>query len=238
MKEILDLSNKYNLLIVEDACQAHLAKYQTADSQWLPVGSIGNAGAFSFYPGKNLGAYGEAGAVVTNDSDLYEKMLLIHNHGSRVRYHHDMVGHNYRMEAFQGAILSVKLKYIEKWTRERQEKAYIYNVLLSGIDEVITPEIKSGRTHSFHLYVIRCKKRDDLKKYLEEQGITTELHYPIPLHLQKAYAHLNYSNGDFPMAERLAGEILSLPMYPELTEVQIHYVTEHIKNFYTRKGHA
>jgi dTDP-4-amino-4,6-dideoxygalactose transaminase len=139
------------------------------------------------------------------------------------------------MEAFQGAILSVKLKYIEKWTRERQEKAYIYNVLLTGIDEVITPEIKPGRTHSFHLYVIRCKKRDELKKYLQEQGITTGLHYPIPLHLQTAYAHLNYSKGDFPMAERLAGEILSLPMFPELTEVQIHYVLDHIKNFYTLK---
>jgi dTDP-4-amino-4,6-dideoxygalactose transaminase len=234
MKEILELSVKYDLKILEDACQAHLAKYELGGQGFKGVGSIGNIGTFSFFPGKNLGAYGEAGAVVTNDEGLYEKMKLIHNHGSKVRYHHDVIGHNYRMEAIQGAVLSVKLKYIEEWTQRRQKNADIYNELLKNVDEVTAPETKKGRTHSFHLYVIRCKDRDALKRYLEEHGIATGLHYPVPLHLQPAYEHLGYRRGDFPVAEKMADEILSLPMYPELTENQIDYVVDNIKNFYSQ----
>jgi len=251
MNKIMELAEKYELSVVEDACQAHVARYQIPpqlntlegnpvqrgrDGRCQPVGSMGDAGAFSFFPGKNLGAYGEAGAVVTNDDELYEKMLLIHNHGSSVRYHHDVVGHNYRMEAFQGAVLSIKLKFIEDWTKKRQEKAALYTELLQDVEEVVAPEIREGRTHSFHLYVVRCKARDELSKYLEENGVNTGLHYPIPLHLQKAYAHLGYKKGDFPMAEGFADEILSLPIYPELAQSQIRFVVSQIKTFYSNRG--
>lgn len=232
ISEIRALAEEYGLHVVEDACQAHLAAWRMAHGAWRKVGSIGDVGAFSFYPGKNLGAYGEAGAVVTNDDKLYQKMKLIHDHGASVRYHHDVVGHNYRMEGFQGAVLSVKLKHIEKWTEKRQKNAALYTELLNDVEGVIAPEIKEGRSHSFHLYIARCRRRDELKEYLEKQGIATGLHYPIPLHLQKAYAHLGYKKGDFPVAEEFADEILSLPMYPELTEKQIQYVVERIKGFY------
>ena len=248
MGEILGLVEEYDFRVIEDACQAHVARYQMAPQsnkqkkgiprgkhgRWQSVGSLGDAGAFSFFPGKNLGAYGEAGAVVTNDDELYEKMKLIHNHGSVVRYQHDLVGHNYRMEAFQGAVLSVKVNHIEEWTKKRQEKVELYRELLKDVEEVVAPEIKKGRTHSFHLYVIQCPRRDELMRHLQESGIDTGLHYPIPLHLQKAYAHLGYKKGDFAMAERLADEILSLPMYPELEERQIRYVVEKIKGFYAQ----
>ena len=227
MDGIMALAEEYGLKVVEDACQAHLGK-----DKGRKVGNFGKFGCFSFYPGKNLGAYGEAGAVVTNDEELYQKMKLIHDHGASVRYHHDVVGHNYRMEAFQGAVLCVKLKHIEKWTEKRQENAALYNELLNDVEEVIAPEIKKGRSHSFHLYVVRCQRRDELKEYLEKQGIATGLHYPVPLHLQKAYAHLGYKKGDFPVAEGYADEILSLPMYPELTEGQIRYVCDKIKKHY------
>jgi len=253
MDGIMALAKEYGLKVVEDACQAHLAKYQRAEvggqppahrglrpggrseGAWRKVGNFGKFGCFSFYPGKNLGAYGEAGAVVTNDEELYQKMKLIHDHGASVRYHHDVVGHNYRMEAFQGAVLCVKLKHIEKWTEKRQESAALYNELLNDVEEVIAPEIKKGRSHSFHLYVVRCQRRDELKEYLEKQGIATGLHYPVPLHLQKAYAHLGYKKGDFPVAEGYADEILSLPMYPELTEGQIRYVCDKIKEWGVRR---
>ena len=231
MDGIMALAEEYGLKVVEDACQAHLGKYKGRK-----VGNFGKFGCFSFYPGKNLGAYGEAGAVVTNDEELYQKMKLIHDHGASVRYHHDLVGHNYRMEAFQGAVLCVKLKHIEKWTEKRQENAALYNELLNDVEEVIAPEIKKGRSHSFHLYVVRCQRRDELKEYLEKQGIATGLHYPVPLHLQKAYAHLGYKKGDFPVAEGYADEILSLPMYPELTEGQIRYVCDKISEFMRNKN--
>lgn len=235
MAEILPLAEEYKLKVVEDACQAHLARWQVADGRWLMVGIAGDAGAFSFFPGKNLGAYGEAGAMITNDDELYEKMKLIHNHGSKIRYYHDVVGHNYRMEAIQGAVLNVKLKYLEQWTKARQCHATLYEELLKDIEEVVTPKTKPGRTHSFHLYVIRCRNRDRLQNYLKEKGIDTGLHYPVPLHLQKAFTYLGHRKGDFPLAEKYAEEILSLPMFPELTEREIRYVAEHIKGFYVQR---
>jgi dTDP-4-amino-4,6-dideoxygalactose transaminase len=248
MIEILDLAKEFNLNVIEDACQAHLAKWQMAPQWnkekkdiphgghggWQMVGTSGNAGAFSFFPGKNLGAYGEAGATVTNDDELYAKMVQIHDHGSARRYVHDTIGHNYRMEAIQGAVLNVKLKYIEAWTKLRQEHAALYNELLKDVGEITTPSVKDGRTHSYHLYVVRCERRDELKEFLEQQGVAAGLHYPIPLHLQKAYAHLGYRKGDFPAAEKSAGEILSLPIFPELTAEQIRYVVDTIKAFYAR----
>ena len=227
MEEILAVADEYGLTVVEDCAQAHLAEYKGKK-----VGNFGELGCFSFFPGKNLGAYGEAGAVVTNDDELYEKMKLIHNHGSVIRYHHDIVGHNYRMEAFQGAVLSVKVNLIEEWTTKRKEKADLYGELLRNVDEIVVPEVKMGCSHSFHLYVIRCPNRDELRTFLRENGIDTGLHYPVPLHLQKAYAQLGHKKGDFPVAERFADEILSLPIYPELGERQIRYVVEKIKEFY------
>jgi len=230
MDEIMALAKEYNLLLVEDCAQAHCARFNGQ-----PVGTLGLVGCFSFYPGKNLGAYGEAGAVITNDRRLYEAMRLIHDHGAPVRYQHDVVGHNYRMEGIQGAVLAVKLNYISTWTRMRQENANLYSQWLQDVAEVTVPRIKSGRTHSFHLYVIRVKERDALMKYLADHGISTGLHYPVPLHLQKAYAHLGYQRGDFPVAEKMAKEILSLPMYPELTEEQIRFVVDQIKNFFASR---
>ena len=238
MINIIYLAKENNLKVIEDACQAHLAAWQMANGKWQMAGAAGDAGAFSFFPGKNLGAYGEAGATVTNDDELYAKMVQIHDHGSARRYVHDTVGHNYRMEAIQGAVLSIKLKYIEAWTKLRQGHAALYDELLKDVDEIITPRVKEGRTHSYHLYVVRCKRRDELKEFLEQQGVAVGLHYPIPLHLQRAYSHLGYHKGDFPVAEKLAGEILSLPMFPELTEEQIQYVTKKINDFYALKGNS
>ncbi|MEW6382158.1 MAG: DegT/DnrJ/EryC1/StrS family aminotransferase [bacterium] len=230
MDEIAALAREYDLVMIEDCAQAHCAQWNGR-----PVGTFGLVGCFSFYPGKNLGAYGEAGAVITNDRSLYEAMMLIHDHGARIRYHHHVIGHNYRMEGIQGAVLSVKLNYINSWTEKRRENANLYGELLKDVVEVAIPKIKPGRTHSFHLYVVRVKERDALMKYLTDHGISTGLHYPVPLHLQKAYAHLGYRRGDFPMAEKMAGEILSLPMYPELTKEQINYVVNQIKNFFGKR---
>jgi len=234
MDAILDIAGTHGLIVVEDACHADLARWQDGAGAWRTAGTAGSAGAFSFFPGKNLGAYGEAGAVVTNDPALYKKMRHIHNHGSMKRYEHVMIGHNYRMEGIQGAVLSVKLNYIAEWTRKRQEHAEQYRRLLENVEEATAPQVLAGRTHAFHLYVVRvqAEARGELIKYLQAHGIATGLHYPTPLHLQKAYAHLGYKKGDFPKAEKFADEILSLPMYPELTETQIYCVVETMKDFF------
>jgi dTDP-4-amino-4,6-dideoxygalactose transaminase len=232
MDEIMALADEYGLKVVEDCAQAHLAAWRTEHGAWRKVGNWGEFGAFSFYPGKNLGAYGEAGAVVTNNADLYEKIKLIHDHGSAVRYHHDVVGHNYRMEAIQGAVLSTKLKYLEEWTEKRRENAYLYNELLSDVEGIKTPREIEDIYAVYHLYVIQVDDRDGLQRYLQENGISTGLHYPVPLHTQRAYAGLGYKEEDFPVAGAAAKRILSLPMYPELAEGQIRYVCEKIKQYY------
>ena len=227
MDEIMAVAEDYGLKVVEDACQAHLGKYKGRK-----VGNFGKFGCFSFYPGKNLGAYGEAGAVVTNDEELYLKAKMVRQHGEIERYKHKVVGHNYRMSAFQGAVLATKLKYLEEWTERRRENAFLYNELLSDIEEIKTPREIEDIYAVYHLYVIQVDDRDGLQRYLQENGISTGLHYPIPLHLQGAYGHLEHKEGDFAVAERAAGRILSLPMYPELTEGQISYVCEKIKQYY------
>lgn len=226
MDEIMALAGEYDLKVVEDCCQAHLAKWK--DKR---VGNFGAFGAFSFYPGKNLGAYGEAGALVCNDEELYLKARMVRQHGEIERYRHQVVGHNYRMEAFQGAVLSTKLKYIEEWTRKRQENARFYSELLADIEGIETPKELAGTDPVYHLYVIQTDDRDGLREYLQEHGIASGLHYPVPLHLQEAYEELGYGEGDFPVAEKAAGRILSLPMYPELSEAQIRYVCEQVKDF-------
>ena len=226
MDEIMALADECGLKVVEDCCQAHLAEWKERK-----VGNFGAFGAFSFYPGKNLGAYGEAGALITNDEGLYLKAKMLRQHGEIERYHHQIVGHNYRMGAIQGAVLSTKLKYIEEWTRKRKENARLYSALLAEIDGIEAPDELEGASCVYHLYVIQVDDRDGLREYLQEHGVASGLHYPVPLHLQEAYKDLGYKRGDFPVAERAAGRVLSLPMYPELSEGQIRYVCEQIESF-------
>ena len=230
MHAIGEIARRRNLVIIEDACQAHLARFKGRS-----VGNFGRVAAFSFFPGKNLGAYGDAGAVVTEDQELYEKMRLLRVHGGVERYVHEILGHCYRMAELQAAVLSVKLPHLKRWTVRRQQVAEKYRRLLSGIEEVTLPTVLDGAEHVYHLFVIRvpAEKRDALRSSLSENEIGTGLHYPIPLHLQKAYAHLGYRKGDFPVAERSCGEILSLPMCPMLKDSQVQYVCEKIRSFFS-----
>ena len=227
MDPLSEIARRHNIFLVEDCAQAHLAEYKGKK-----VGGLSKASSFSFYPGKNLGAYGEGGAVATNDTDLAMKFKMMRDHGTSTKYYHDIEGHNYRMEGLQGAVLGVKMRYIEKWTESRRSHASSYNKYLSGIDGISTPDEMAYAKHVYHLYVISAKNRDKLQKHLQNKGIATGLHYPVPLHLQKVFNNLGYKKGDFPIAEKFADEMLSLPMYPELTEEQIQYVCDSIKEFY------
>ena len=226
MDEIIKIAEKYNLIIIEDCCQAHGAKYK---GKKVP---ISDTGCFSFYPGKNLGAYGEAGAVVTNNEDLAKKIKILRNHGQEQRYQHKIIGYNYRMAGFQGAVLNTKLKYLDEWIKKRREKAQLYNKLLQGIVEI--PKEKEYMESVYHLYIVRVKQREKLMQYLKENGIDTGLHYPIPIHLQEAYKELNLNKGDFPITELYSNEILSLPIFPELSTEQIQHVANKIKDFYNK----
>jgi dTDP-4-amino-4,6-dideoxygalactose transaminase len=230
MDAILEIANKHGLYVVEDCSQAHLAEYRGEI-----VGGIGDIGTFSFYPGKNLGAYGEAGAVTTNNEALYNTMLKYRQHGSTEKYVHDIEGHNYRMEEIQAGVLNVKMKYISKWTENRRSIASIYTETFRkmGIKEVVTPYHPDYSEPVYHLYIVRVTNRVKLVEFLTEKGIQTGLHYPIPLHLQNAYSHFGYKKGDFPVAERYADEILSIPMYPEMTEEMVQYVCTSIGEFYS-----
>ncbi|MEC7641574.1 MAG: DegT/DnrJ/EryC1/StrS family aminotransferase [Nitrospinota bacterium] len=235
---IVNLARENDLVVVEDCCQAHLAHALNPlsnGSAKTPVGTAGSAGAFSFYPGKNLGAYGEAGAVITHDDALAAQIRKITDHGSDTKYHHEFPGHNYRLDAMQATILGVKLKYLKAWTDQRRNHARVYNEALKNIVEVDLPPKTVDDYHVYHLYIIRVRNRDPLRKFLEEQGIATGLHYPTPLHLQPAYSKLGYQRGDFPNAEKSCNEILSLPMFPELQPEQIQHVTESIKKFYSKR---
>jgi dTDP-4-amino-4,6-dideoxygalactose transaminase len=222
-------TKEHGLFLVEDCAQAHLASYHGK-----PVGSHGIVGCFSFYPGKNLGAYGEGGAVVTNDRALAEKVSALRNHGSAQKYIHEHIGHNYRMEGFQAAILDVKLNYLEQWTQKRCQAADWYREYLSEVPELTLPDVRPGCRHVYHLFVVRATGRDLLIDHLKRQGIETGIHYPIPCHLQKAYAYLGLDEGSFPLSEQYAKEILSLPIYPELSEEKIQYVARQIKAFYQK----
>jgi dTDP-4-amino-4,6-dideoxygalactose transaminase len=222
------ICRKHNLPLVEDAAQAHAAKYKGK-----VVGSFGAISCFSFYPGKNLGAYGEGGGLVTNNAAFATRAKSLREHGSTQRYYHDEVGFNYRMEGMQGAVLGVKLKYLEKWTRERRRVAHRYHELLAETPLQLPREAAYAES-AYHLYVVRHPRRDELKKHLEANGVGCALHYPLPLHLQKCYANLGYKEGDFPVAEKAARECLSLPIYPELTEAQIQRVVEVVKDFFAQ----
>lgn len=227
LDKIKAITNENNLILIEDCAQAHISELNSKS-----VGSFGICGCFSFYPGKNLGAYGEGGAIITNDKGLCEKLSIIRNLGMTKRYHHEMIGHNYRMAGMQGAILDVKLKYLEEWTNTRRRNADLYKKYLKNCIEIVLPEEMPGAKHVYHLFVIRAKKRDKLMDFLNQNGIETGLHYPIPCHLQKAYKFLGYKEGDFPVSERYSKEILSLPMSEQLQEVEIKYVSEKIREFY------
>ena len=227
------------IYLVEDCAQAHIAEYKNSK-----VGSLGIASSFSFYPGKNLGAYGEGGAVMTDNDELAKKFKMIRDHGAEQKYYHQIYGHNYRMEGIQGAVLGVKLKHLEDWTNGRRRVAAKYKELLKDVEEIKLPKEMDYAKHVYHLFVIqvrgqesevRSQGRDELQKFLNDNGIATGLHYPIPLHLQPCFEHLGYKKGNFPVAEELAEQGLSIPMFAELNNEQIEYICGSTKRFFEKQ---
>ncbi|PID60877.1 MAG: erythromycin biosynthesis sensory transduction protein eryC1 [Ignavibacteriae bacterium] len=238
MDPLKEIADKHNLYLLEDAAQAHFAEYKGKR-----IGGLSDIASYSFYPGKNLGAYGEGGAVTTNNEELATKARMIRDHGGKEKYNHEIYGHNYRMAGIQGAVLGVKLNHLDKWTDGRRKVAEKYRELLSDIPEIKVPKEMDYAKHVYHLFVIqvkgkdgeeRCKRRDELQKYLGENEIASGLHYPVPLHEQKCFEHLGYKKGDFPVTEELAEQGLSLPMYAELTDEQIKLVSETIHKFFQK----
>ena len=234
MDPILELAERYNLFVVEDACQAHGAEYfSSKEKRWRRAGSMGRAAAFSFYPGKNLGACGEAGAVTTDDEKIALCVRMLRDHGQAQKYYHDLEGYNSRLDAIQAGVLRAKLPYLAEWNRKRREVAVGYHQLLQPLAEIIMPPYEPSSSNAvYHLYVIRSKDRDGLQRHLAEAGIGTGVHYPVALHLQKAYLDMGYKEGDFPIAERAAAEVLSLPMYPQLRLEQQQRVAKEVFDFF------
>jgi dTDP-4-amino-4,6-dideoxygalactose transaminase len=226
MEPILKIAKKYNLFVVEDACQSHGAEYNGSKT-----GSLADLGCFSFYPSKNLGAYGDGGMVVTKNKDLANIIRMMRNYGQSKKYFHDFVGFNSRLDEIQAAVLRIKLKFLDEWNQKRRNIAKKYNELLKG-ENIILPIEKEFSKHVYHLYVIRCNKRDKLQEFLSLNGISTGLHYPKPIHLQKAYIYLGYKEGDLPISEKYANEVLSLPMFPEMREEEVVYVCDTIRRFF------
>ena len=237
MDPILELAKRYNLTVIEDACQAHgAAYYSKKDDCWKKAGSMGKAAAFSFYPGKNLGACGEAGAVTTNDDELARKIKMLRDHGQAQKYYHDMEGYNGRLDAIQAGILRIKLRHLARWNHQRRECAALYGRILGSLADTIVLPIEAAWSRGvYHLYVVRHSDRKGLQSHLSSRGIGTAIHYPIPLHLQKAYQGLGYKQGDFPVSERVAPQILSLPMFAQLRKDQQELVAEAIADFVGRK---
>jgi len=222
MEAIMEIAKEYDLKVIEDAAQAHGAELNEKRA-----GGYGDVATFSFYPGKNLGAFGDAGAVITNDRNIANKVKMLANHGRIEKYEHQLEGYNSRLDSIQATVLRVKLKYLKEWTTARIKKANYYNELLSE-QEVITPVVKNVARHVYHLYVVRTKERDRLRSKLNEMNISTGIHYPIPLHLQPAYNYLGYKVGDYPVSEKVSNEILSLPLWPEITKQEINKVVKEI----------
>ena len=233
MDPIMELAERYKLIVVEDACQAHGAEYFSRhENRWRKAGSIGHVGAFSMYPGKNLGACGEAGAVTTNNEEYARVIRMIRDHGQAKKYYHDIEGYNGRLDAIQAGLLTVKLRYLADWNRRRQEAAKHYGNLFGASPEgVILPLQPQESKHVYHLYVVRVQDRTGLQKHLADAKIDTGIHYPVPLHMQKAYASSGYKVGDFPVTEKIAPEIVSLPMFPNLTSEQQARVVEKVLEF-------
>lgn len=226
MDPIIEIAKQHNLIVIEDACQAHGALYKGRKA-----GSIGDMGCFSFYPSKNLGAFGDGGMVVTSNSEFAKKIKLLRNYGQIKRYHHQSKGFNSRLDEIQAAILRVKLKYLDAWNEIRKNKARLYLSLLNNIDGIITPQEAIYGRHVYHLFVIRCVQRNNLQAFLAEKGVGTLIHYPIPVHLQNSYSDLGYKKGDFTISENCAESILSLPLYPEIDNENIHVVVNAIGEF-------
>ena len=231
MEPILEMARRHGLKVIEDACQAH-----GASCGGRRAGSIGDAAAFSFYPGKNLGAFGDAGAVVTHDAKLAERIRTLRNYGSARKYYHDELGENSRLDTLQAAVLSVKLNDLDRGNEARRAAAAYYTETLCAIGDLVTPAVRAGAGHVFHLYVIRTARRDELRAFLTERGVDCLIHYPVPVHLQKAYASGCRVAGDLRQTEELAGQILSLPLFPGITEEQMAYVCETIRAFYGGRG--
>lgn len=232
MDPILELARRYNLIVVEDACQAHGAEYFSKhENRWRKAGTMGHAAAFSFYPGKNLGACGEAGAATTNSESIAKKMRMLRDHGQAKKYYHDIEGYNGRLDSLQAGILSVKLRHLAEWNRKRRAAAQRYDEMLSSVDGVTAPLQPEWSRSVYHLYVVRVQDRTGLQKQLAEAKIDTGIHYPVPLHLQQAYKHFGYKQGDFPVTERVCSEILSLPMYPQLEAEQQRTVVQKTAEF-------
>jgi dTDP-4-amino-4,6-dideoxygalactose transaminase len=229
MDPIMDVAGAHDLKVIEDACQAHGARYKGHRT-----GGLGHLAAYSFYFSKNLGAYGEAGMVTTNDGALADCVRMLRDHGSSQRYHHELVGMNARLDEIQAAVLRAKLPHLDGWNEQRRANAAHYSQLLAGVEDVIAPQAAGWAEHVYHLYVVMAPRRDELLAHLKEQGIGAGIHYPIPCHLQPAFQHLGYRMGDLPVTEQIAGEILSLPMYPELTAEQRIYVVDAITSFLAR----
>ncbi len=237
MDGIRKVAEEYGLIVFEDACQAHGSEYfSAADNEWQKAGSIGRAGAFSFYPGKNLGACGEAGAVTTNDETIAQRIRMIRDHGQNKKYHHVMEGYNGRLDALQAALLSIKLRHLDGWNAKRREAARNYNQRLAGVDAIVTPPEPEWSRSVYHLYVVRAQNRDDLQQHFQENGIATGLHYPIPVHMQSGYAELGFRQGDFPHSELASKQILSLPMYPQLAAHQQDHVINTLVQFYQSRA--
>ncbi len=226
MDSIQRIAEKYGVKIIEDAAQSHIAKYNGKY-----VGNFGEAACFSFYPGKNLGAYGEAGGIITNDDTLALKLRRLRDHGQSEKYKHQFWGHNYRMDGIQGAVLGVKLKYLKQWTEKRREIAAKYKQAFNGIGDLIIPYESPKAYHVYHQFVLRLKNRSAFQQYLNEKEIGNALHYPIPIHFQEAYRHLGYKPGDFPVSEICAEECISIPAHPEMTDEQINFVISNVCTF-------
>jgi dTDP-4-amino-4,6-dideoxygalactose transaminase len=224
MDPILEVARKHGLFVIEDACQAHGAEYKGRK-----VGANADAACFSFYPAKNLGAFGDAGAVVTYNAELQAKIRLLREHGQVRKYYHSMIGWNCRMDGIQAAVLRVKLRHLGRYTELRRSHAAQYDRALSGIEELVSPVQAAWARHVYHIYAVRVNNREDVMSRLAEKGIGTGVHYPVPVHLQEAYHSLGYQSGDFPIVERCAREFVSLPMFPELTSAQVEIVIEAVK---------
>ena len=230
MGPIMEIARKYGLKVIEDCAQSHGALYRGQRT-----GTFGDVSCFSFYPGKNLGAYGDAGAVLTDDDEVAERVRMLRNHGQKVKYEHLMVGYCHRLDNLQAAILGVKLSHLDEWNAARRSRAALYDQLLQDIPGIVTPYVLPEAEPVYHLYVVSVTdgRRDGLQRYLDGAGVATGLHYPIPVHLQQAYASLGHKPGDFPVSERLAAQGISLPMYPELTDEQVRYVAGKVREFMT-----
>jgi dTDP-4-amino-4,6-dideoxygalactose transaminase len=230
MGPILEIARRHGLKVIEDACQSHGAR---CDGR--RAGSMGDAAAFSFYPGKNLGAYGDGGAVTTNDPVLADRIRTLRNYGSAKKYYHDELGENSRLDTLQAAVLNVKLKYLDDGNAARRAAATLYSEQLKGIGDLVTPAVREGSEHGFHLYVIQTARRDELQAYLLTQGVECLIHYPVPVHLQKAYASKGWKPGEFPLTKQLASRILSLPVFPGISAEQIEFVCGAIRSFFDNK---